>query len=322
MKTRPCHPWIAALLLVFAMGCTQKARAPRPTATEGPVTVTLNTNQVFLGDSFRLEAAIRAPQGARVEVTAPGVPPAVVMRNSRAATESDGTRQYAWEMIGLRPGNHLVWTGTVQQVGADGTSLALPIPPLRIEIAPSRQPDDLSIKDIAGLQHWPSRIWARALVMLALVAALAALLAWGIRHYPRRRIKVIARPTIPPHEAAWAALLALRNAGIPNSPEGVESYFVQLSAIVRRYLEDAFNLRAPEQTTEEFIRSASTSQKLKVDHQQLVVGFLEQSDLVKFARYIPQSADMTAALDAALRLVDETKPAPANPPANSSAHAP
>ena len=73
---------------------------------------------------------------------------------------------------------------------------------------------------------------------------------------------------------------------------------MELSAIARRYLEARFQLHAPEQTTEEFLRDAASAGKLSPAHQQLVTDFLEQSDLVKFARYQPGQPDMRAAYDA------------------------
>ena len=97
----------------------------------------------------------------------------------------------------------------------------------------------------------------------------------------------------------------------------VEPFYVELSAIVRRYLEARFGLRAPERTTEEFIRDALTSKKLSDPHRDLVAGFLEQSDLVKFARHAPGPTDMRNALESAERLVHETmpvEPEPVRPP--------
>ena len=97
----------------------------------------------------------------------------------------------------------------------------------------------------------------------------------------------------------------------------IEPFYVALSGIVRRYLEGRFGLRAPERTTEEFIRDALTSKKLSDAHRDLVAGFLEQSDLVKFARHAPGPADMRNALESAERLVRETMsvvPEPPKPP--------
>ncbi len=309
-----------ALLLAAAPGCAKREPDVRPSASDGPVTVTLSTNRTLIGEPFTLEAGIQTPAGARVEFPSPGLPPAVVPRNSRSLEESPVARRQVWELMGLRTGSHVVWTGAIRQIDAAGRVSELAIPPLRIEVAPGLDPRDLSARDLAGLQHWPRRIWERVLAVLALVAALAAALAWGLRRLQRRRRRAVAPPAVPPHEAAWTALQALRAGGLPDTPADVEAFFVKLSDIVRRYLEDGFDLRAPEQTTEEFIRAAGASQNLTVPHQQLVAGFLEQSDLVKFARYTPQTADMTAAFDAALRLVEETRPAPANPLAAPPAH--
>jgi hypothetical protein len=78
----------------------------------------------------------------------------------------------------------------------------------------------------------------------------------------------------------------------------------------------------PERTTEEFIRDALSSRKLSDAHQTLVAGFLEQSDLVKFARHAPGQSDMRNALDSAERLVRETMPVAAAPRPPPPAHPP
>ena len=54
-------------------------------------------------------------------------------------------------------------------------------------------------------------------------------------------------------------------------------------SIIRRYLEDRFELRAPELTTEEFLTVAGTPVLLSHEHQKLLRDFLRQADLVKFA---------------------------------------
>ena len=118
-------------------------------------------------------------------------------------------------------------------------------------------------------------------------------------------------PPPPAHEWALAALSLLR-AKPYIAERKFEPFYVELSAIVRRYLERRFGLHAPERTTDEFIREAVSSRLLTGDQQQWVGAFLEQSDLVKFARHEPASADMESACAAAEQLVRETagRPAP------------
>ncbi len=93
-------------------------------------------------------------------------------------------------------------------------------------------------------------------------------------------------------------------------PEQMDAFFVELSAIVRRYVEDRFELRAPELTTEEFMASMSRSPDLTRDHQSLLRDFLRRADLVKFAHFTPSEADIDDSVGSAKRFLDETRHIP------------
>jgi hypothetical protein len=80
----------------------------------------------------------------------------------------------------------------------------------------------------------------------------------------------------------------------------------------RLYLEERFNLRAPERTTEEFLVELRTNPHLTLDQKQSLGAFLEGCDLVKFARLEPTEITLRQLHDAALRLVDETQFDPLN----------
>jgi hypothetical protein len=122
---------------------------------------------------------------------------------------------------------------------------------------------------------------------------------------PRRQRKV---PPRPAHEIALAALHRLRTRRFIEEGK-IEQYYVELSSIVRSYLEQRFHLRAPEMTTEEFLGAAANDGRLTAQQRRLLGEFLSQADLVKFARHLPTLKDSEAAYDAAQRLVEETRPA-------------
>jgi len=86
-----------------------------------------------------------------------------------------------------------------------------------------------------------------------------------------------------------------------------EAFFVELSDIVRHYLEDSFELRAPELTTEEFLTLASDSPDLTREHQQQLRQFLRQADLVKFAGMVPEQDEITRCVEVAQHFLDETR---------------
>jgi len=106
---------------------------------------------------------------------------------------------------------------------------------------------------------------------------------------------------------ARTRLDALSSQRRPTNEDEIDNFFVELSALIRRYLEDRFELRAPELTTEEFLQVASASPDLDEAHQGFLRSFLRRADEVKFARFIPPPEDIEVALGAASRFLDETR---------------
>jgi len=86
-----------------------------------------------------------------------------------------------------------------------------------------------------------------------------------------------------------------------------EAYFTELSDIVRHYLENRFNIRAPEMTTEEFLNTLRYDNILSYEHKNFLKDFLSHCDLVKFARYESNVAEAQKGYDAAKNLIDQTK---------------
>ena len=146
-----------------------------------------------------------------------------------------------------------------------------------------------------------------------LVLAVAALAWWWWR---RRAAVMTLVPVVPPHVRAKQRLAeALQLISDANA------FCTEVSLAARCYLEERFNLRAPERTTEEFLVELRASHHLTRDQKESLGQFLESCDLVKFARFEPNEAVLRQLHDSALRLVDETQfdeiaaaAAAANPP--------
>ena len=108
------------------------------------------------------------------------------------------------------------------------------------------------------------------------------------------------------YEEAVSELRRLEDRG-PPSEDAADPWFVQLSWIVRRYLEHRYEIRAPELTTEEFLNVAIARPELTEDHRRLLTQFLERCDRVKFAGYRPDSEESLATLAAARGFVEDTR---------------
>ena len=143
--------------------------------------------------------------------------------------------------------------------------------------------------------------WVALLLGALAAGAVAAGVGWRMWSAGRGRLHERSA-----FERARAELDALLARGRP-SQDGMDPFFVELSAIVRRYLEARFRLRSPELTTEEFFEVMSDSPDLGPSHQQLLQDFLRRADLVKFAHHVPDEGGVDASIEAVKRFLEETR---------------
>jgi len=156
------------------------------------------------------------------------------------------------------------------------------------------------IRDIKGLVPLPHGWWWLGLLLAVLIVGAVAFWLW------KRRKPITAAETVAPLSAYEIALRALEKLQGENPP--VEAFYTRLSDIVRRYLEGGFGLRAPERTTEEFLYEMSRDSVLTPEHKQLLGAFLQEADLVKFARFRPGEEDKGRTFAAAEKFVRDTQP--------------
>ena len=141
---------------------------------------------------------------------------------------------------------------------------------------------------------WP---WITAAALILALVVPFVVRAWLFRRRAARRRSA--------YEVARQRLDRLLSTSRPD-PDNLDAFYVELSGIVRRYLEDRFELRAPELTTEEFLEAVSDSRELSLDHQWLLREFLRQADLVKFAGAVPANEEIERSLELATRFLEET----------------
>jgi hypothetical protein len=135
--------------------------------------------------------------------------------------------------------------------------------------------------------------------------ALAAVAFWLWRCWQKRRDQVPAVPPVPAHVRARQKLQeALALIAQP------KPFCILVSDTVRFYLEERFEFRAPERTTEEFLYELQGTNLLLPDQKSSLGEFLQCCDLVKFAKYEPREPELRDLHGSALRLVEETEPPP------------
>lgn len=143
--------------------------------------------------------------------------------------------------------------------------------------------------------------------VLGAVALLALVLWW--RRRPGRRRPADDEVRLPAHVTALRALSRLRHASRLTAEE-IDAFYVEVSRILRGYLEERFGLHAPERTTDEFLAELNAQgQASPLDGRQrgALGGFLRQCDLVKFARAQPGVDVHEESLRTAEELVEATR---------------
>jgi hypothetical protein len=189
---------------------------------------------------------------------------------------------------------------------APGTTTELLTEEIALEIAaidPARASEPLAAArgplpfEVGGTRWW--------LVALIVIGG-AGVLVGGVAAYRAMRQASVRRARVSAYEDAVARLAALEQRGAPDA-SSADAWFVELSGIVRRYLEGRFGVRAPELTTEEFMHEARRAGGLGGEHRELLTAFLERCDRVKFAGYRPDSDESLATLKAARAFVEDTR---------------
>ena len=147
-------------------------------------------------------------------------------------------------------------------------------------------------KDLPPLS-WKLVGWVAA--ALAALAAVVAALWFGVRYLVRR----VKEHRMSPIERAWVELDRLLKKGLPGRGR-YKDFYVELTMVVRRYIQRKYGIKAPHMTTEEFLRAAKPSDELR--------KFLESADMVKFAgvEATPEMADDATDSARAYLKTDET----------------
>lgn len=161
------------------------------------------------------------------------------------------------------------------------------------------------IRDIIGPLALPLNKWMYILAAGILVLALLVFLFMFFVK-KRRVIKSVTFIKRPAHEIAYESLEELKRRQYWEKGE-FKSYYIALSDIVRKYIENRFELRAPEMTTEEFLNAAKNEKFFLYEHASLLGDFLVHCDLVKFAKYHPQQKEADLSFESAKKIIDQTK---------------
>jgi hypothetical protein len=198
---------------------------------------------------------------------------------------------FTFEFRDVNEQEHKTYELTTEPVDIDVNSLL------------GEQRGKLSIADIEDVVDMPTKmVWWWILPAVAVVGWIAAM--WV--YFRKKKIKEAIRIFKPAHEIAYARLQSLIQQDLIKAGR-VKEFYDGLSDILRHYIEDRFELRAPERTTEEFLFEIRDTGVLSEGDRKALMEFLTHCDLVKFAKHSPTNEQIQHTFDLAKNFIERTK---------------
>lgn len=195
-------------------------------------------------------------------------------------------------------------------VASSGGVTELVTDPFGIAVVSVGLDEGQDIRDIRGPLSIPRSMLVIGLWLLAL--ALAAGVGYWLARHARQRPTgegpVSEGPPRPAHEVAYEELDWLESSELLRQGR-IKEYYIEVSDIIRRYLEGRYGIRAPEMTSREVLEQLEDTD-IAWDVLDRFTAFMEHCDLVKFAKHRPGPTACGLIVSDARGLVDATLPPP------------
>ncbi len=271
------------------------------------VRVRLDRQGLNVAEHAELALTVICPEQWTATVTAPDADPAglALTEIHRQGPDLLGTNQTRLRIIyrvrPFLPGKGEIGPFQVH-FARPGTELVIATEPVPLTIA-SLLPDKktATLNDIAPPMAMADYL---PLFLAAGGLALALLLFLGWRFLRKNRKEKLPPPPSA-SQLAHQALDRLLASGLLDKGE-LADFFSKLSDILRTYIEARFSVRAPEQTTEEFLQAMAATRSFRPADRTLLQNFLTHCDLIKFARLEPTVQEGRDRLQLCRRFIDET----------------
>jgi hypothetical protein len=302
-------------------------------AQEVPLTVTsaVNKSRITIGDLIQYTVTVSSERGVKVEMPGLGANlGGFEIRDYKVdePKQEDGRTisVYRYTISTFLTGDFEIPPLTVRYtIPGSNKSASLATDQIKIRVESVKPSEAGDIRDIKPPVEIPLD-WKQIALWAAAGAGLLALGTAGYLWYRRRRrgkglLPVRQEPPRPAHEIAFEALARLEASDLLARGE-VKIFYIEVSEIIRRYVEGRYGFVALEMTTEELLDGLRRA-RVAGEIYELFRVFLERCDLVKFAKYEPPVQSHPEIMALARQIVEQTMVLPPEPtPAPASAPIP
>ncbi len=175
------------------------------------------------------------------------------------------------------------------------TNNAISYLPSSIFQAPSQAASPVPLHDIVG----PVPFFPYTTSQIMMVTGISFLLIGSLGYFIWRSLR---KQPLTRKEIMLQTLASLKKELMVGSDH---EFGIRVSTLLRNYLSEVFNLAAPRQTTEEFLKSLHGQERFSPPEQEALSHFLRQSDVLKFAQGVAEAEERLALIEAAEKFVQK-----------------
>ena len=328
LRRAPDPRWRRAAGIGATLALSGLATAAEAWGQAPRVTIEADTTEIHVGDPLALRLAVEHAPDLSVrwpDSLSLGSFEALILEvgETTAAPEGDAVQTPAvLRVTAFELGELEVPSFDLELTDGAARSVTVSTDPVVIGVTTVGLDESGDIRDVKGPRAI-ARDWLLLWPWALLALALAGLGYWWFRRRGSGREADSAGPPEPARPAHEIALEALdRLAASPLLERGrIKQYHIEVSRIVRAYIEGRYRIWALEMVTPDVVSGlahAGVDPGTRTDFQR----FLEACDLVKFARWRPDAGTCRRTLADARELVERTRFVPPPPAEAGSGEGP
>ena len=312
-----CSRLLATILVAVSTNPVDAEAVPAPQEEDDAFSIvaSVDRDRITVGDPFLYRITVRSPGNAAIEWPEAGRPPEgfdLVSFEHEGPLPGPGGANIdllRYELTLYRTGEHTIPPFSLKCVLSDGTEVSAESEAVPFSVVSVIDDDAADIRDLKSPVDIPGGApWYYWLIAGLVLLAVAAAVFLYIRRRRNREDPQGTVPAIerPPEEIALEELerLALKEW---LGQGRVKAHYSELSEILRRYLSGRYGIAAMEYTTSELLAALNA---LQVGHEEsrVVRELFEECDMVKFARFTPETHRQSLSLREGREIVERTRP--------------
>ena len=278
------------------------------------VTAQVDQERLQIGDPFHYSVIAVVPAGGVIEWPSGGntVGPFELLGLNRTGPTaglngalSDTLRH---TLTIYTPGVYTLPAFTLTGQVSGGRTLTATTDSISITVVSVIEDDPKDIRDIKGPVAIPAPTpWLQWAVVAGIVLAVGLLLYYLYRRSKKPKVTEPTPVPVSPRSAYELAMEELDRLAVSAllADGKIKQHYTELSEIFRRYLAGKYGVAAMEITTHELL-DVLYHQKMPYEYRQQITTLLEESDLVKFAKFVPEKEHQECSIDKARTLIVDT----------------